>query len=98
MSNERNVKCLLILVHSLGNRISSDGISVKEDKIKVIKELPTPKNLKDIESYFVACSYDRKNIKDFSNIAVPLTNFTRKWPGVYYKKAFSRTPVLMTPY
>ena len=92
----------------LGHQITPNGISVEEDKIKAIKEWPTPKNVKDIQSFLGACSYYRKFIKDFSKIAVPLTNLTRKaviwlW-GPQQEKAFntlkfalSRTPVLMSP-
>ena len=73
----------------LGHQITPNGISVEEDKIKAIKEWPTPKNVKDIQSFLGACSYYRKFIKDFSKIAVPLTNLTRKsviWLGAHNKK------------
>jgi len=33
----------------LGHRISSDGISVEEDKVKSMKEWPTPKIVKDVQ-------------------------------------------------
>ena len=62
----------------LGHRLSAEGISVEEDKIRAIKEWPVPKNVRDIQSFLGACSYYRKFIKEFSKIAVPLTDLTRK--------------------
>ena len=54
--------------------------TVKMDPIKIqgIMEWPTPKTVKDVQSFLGFCNFYRAFIKDFSNIAHPLNNLTHK--------------------
>ena len=45
--------------------------------------LPTPTNLSEVRSFLGLASYYRKFVKDFSRIAIPLTQLTLK--GVAYE-------------
>lgn len=62
----------------LGHVIDNEGVRPDEDKVKVIRELPTPKTVTDVRSFIGMASFYRKFIPDFSKIAEPLTKLTRK--------------------
>jgi len=92
----------------LGHKLSAEGISVEESKVKAIREWPTPMNVKQIQSFIGCCSYYRRFIQDFAKRAEPLTRLTRKELEWEWKKeqqeafndlkeALSSTPVLMAP-
>jgi hypothetical protein len=62
----------------LGHVISEDGISPDPSKLRAVKEFPTPRRVKDIQSFIGLAGYYRKFIENFSKIAKPLTKLTRK--------------------
>jgi len=92
-------------VSFLGHRLSSDGLSVEEDKVKCIREWPLPKNVRAIQSFIGTCSYYRKFIKNFSQILTELLKKDVEWhwnngqQNAFdsLKKALSSAPVLMMP-
>jgi len=43
----------------LGHKLSAEGISVEESKVKAIREWPTPMDVKQIQSFIGCCSYYR---------------------------------------
>jgi len=43
-----------------------------------VKEFPTPKCIRDVQSFLGLCSYFRKFVKDFSLIAGPLYDLVKK--------------------
>ncbi|CAA7030143.1 unnamed protein product [Microthlaspi erraticum] len=57
----------------LGHRISERGIEVDKAKIEVMTNLQPPKTVKDIRSFLGHAGFYRRFIKDFSQIARPLT-------------------------
>ncbi|XP_045462161.1 uncharacterized protein LOC123672192 [Harmonia axyridis] len=65
-------------VKLLGHIISPQGIKANPDKVAAIRERPRPTNLKQLQSFLQACSWFRKFIAEFSQIARPLTNLTKK--------------------
>ncbi|XP_045474012.1 uncharacterized protein LOC123680256 [Harmonia axyridis] len=65
-------------VKLLGHIISPQGIKANPDKVAAIRERPRPTNLKQLQSFLQACSWFRKFIAEFSPIARPLTNLTKK--------------------
>lgn len=65
-------------VKFLGFIIGTDGVKIDPEKIKSIEEWPTPTNLKGVQSFLGLANYNRKFIKDYSRIAKPLTELTKK--------------------
>jgi len=62
----------------LGHIISEDGILPDPAKVSAVKNFPTPKKVKDVQSFIGLAGYYRKFIKNFSKIAKPLTMLTKK--------------------
>ena len=58
----------------LGHRISARGIEVDRAKIEAIEKLPPPSSVKGIRSFLGHVGFYRRFIKDFSQIAKPLSN------------------------
>jgi len=62
----------------LGHIISKDGISPDPAKLSAVKDFPTPKKVKDVQSFIELAGYYRKFIKNVSKIAKLLTMLTKK--------------------
>ena len=62
----------------LGHLVSERGIEVDKGKIEVIEQLPPPMNVKGIHSFLCHAAFYRRFIKDFSQIARPLSNMLAK--------------------
>ena len=62
----------------LGHKVSEHGIEVDRAKIEVIEQLPPPTNVKGIRSFLGHAGFYRRFIKDFSEIAGPLTSLLAK--------------------
>ena len=65
-------------VKFLGHVISKDGVQPDPDKIKAIKEYPVPRRVKDVRAFLGLANYYRKFVRDFSKIAGPLHDLTKK--------------------
>ena len=62
----------------LGHVVSGEGISTDPEKIRAVKEWPTPTTVKEVQSFLGLASYYRRFIARFSNIARPLHRLTEK--------------------
>ena len=62
----------------LGLIISQGNIEMDPIKIKGVSEWPTPKKLKDVQAFMGFANFYRRFIKDFSKIARPLNDLTKK--------------------
>ena len=92
----------------LGHLVSERGIEVDKAKIDVIERLPPPVNVKGIRSFLGHAGFYRRFIKDFSQIARPLTNLLAKDAPFEFtdeclrafeilKKALISAPIIQPP-
>ncbi|GFY14175.1 retrovirus-related Pol polyprotein from transposon 17.6 [Trichonephila clavipes] len=100
-------KCLFAAqeVKILGHLVSSNGVRPDPDKIKAVRNFPTPKNIHDIRSFLGLCSYFRRFIKNFCYLAEPLQSLLKSGVEFHWgpeeveafhslKKALTSDPVL----
>ena len=89
----------------LGFVISPDGLQMDDTKVQVIRDWPTPRKVKDVQSFLGFANFYRRFIANYSDMSVPLTRLTRKsarwdWSPEcqeafdLLKVVFTRTPVL----
>ena len=64
----------------LGYYISDQGIYVDPDKIKKIKDWPTPKNTKGIQRFTASVNYISQFCPELASIMAPLTELTGDKP------------------
>nr|MDZ8005329.1 RNase H-like domain-containing protein [Nostoc sp. DedSLP05] len=91
----------------LGHIISVDGVHMDPDKIIAIQEWPVPRTLKKLRGFLGLAGFYRRFVRNFSSIAHPLTDLTKKnsfmWSNEAQlafdslKQALSSAPVLTTP-
>ncbi|KAI5667986.1 hypothetical protein M9H77_17839 [Catharanthus roseus] len=88
--------------------VSSQDLQVDQEKVKAIKEWPTPKNTPKVRSFHGLTSFYRRFIKDFSTIASALIDVIKKMNGFKWeekkekafqllKVRFSNAPLLELP-
>jgi hypothetical protein len=73
-------KCHLLQkeVGFLGHVLSAKGIRPAPDNVEKILNWEPPKTVKEVQSFLGMANYYRRFIKDYSSIARPLINLTRK--------------------
>ena len=77
-ANREKCKFACARVKYLGLWITPNGIEVDQDKVAAIQNIPCPRNVKQLQSFLQTCSWYRKFIPNFSGIARPLSNLTKK--------------------
>jgi hypothetical protein len=70
----------------LGHIVNEQGIRPDPKKVEAVQTWPVPKNVNDVKSFLGLVNYFRKFIEHYSEIAVSLTNLTKKshpwvWTG-----------------
>ncbi|XP_071906063.1 uncharacterized protein [Coffea arabica] len=92
----------------LGHVISKEGITVDPAKVEAVAEWKRPENPTEIRSFLGLAGYYRRFIKDFSKLAGPLTDLTKKNGRFVWdtrcetsfqelKRRLTRAPVLALP-
>ena len=89
----------------VGYMVSKEGIGMDPSKVAAILDWPTPKNIKEVQSFLGFANFYRKFILHYSTLTTPLTSLTRK--GVKFswssqadeafralKLAFTSAPIL----
>ncbi|GFX64608.1 hypothetical protein TNCV_1671441 [Trichonephila clavipes] len=95
-------------VNYLGHIISAEGVRTDPEKSVRRKELKRPENLRELRSFLGLCTYYRKFVKGFSNIARPLHKLTEskqkfQWTKecedsfLQLKEALTSSPILIYP-
>ncbi|KAK3107412.1 hypothetical protein FSP39_013983 [Pinctada imbricata] len=92
----------------LGFVINKDGIAPDQKKVEAVKNLPAPKNVRQIRGFMGMCSYYRRFVPNFSKIAESLINLTKKYARFkwteecqhafdYLKESLTVVPLLAYP-
>jgi hypothetical protein len=73
-------------VKYLGHIVDKQGICPDPKKVEAVQTWPAPKNVHDVRSFLGLVNYFRKFIEHYSEIAMPVTNSTKKshpwvWTG-----------------
>jgi hypothetical protein len=95
-------KCRLFQrrVEFLGHVVSSAGIEMQAEKVAVVRDWPVPQNLREVRSFLGLCSYYRKFISGFANIAASLHELMKKNTAFVWsepqQKAFDQLKVSLT--
>ncbi|GFT92138.1 retrovirus-related Pol polyprotein from transposon 17.6 [Trichonephila clavipes] len=97
-------KCKFVCsrVKYLGLWITPKGIEVDQDKTAAMQNIPSPRNLKQLQSFLQTCSWYRKFIPNFSDIARPLSNLSKKstawkWSEIEQQAFQTLKQCLITP-
>lgn len=62
----------------LGHIIGVDGVKVHEEKIRAIRDWSVPKDVTVLRAFLGICTYYRKFVKGFSQLAASLIDLTKK--------------------
>ncbi|KAJ9520744.1 hypothetical protein QJQ45_007613 [Haematococcus lacustris] len=97
----------------LGHIITSTGIACDPKKVAAVESWPTPQTVHDVRSFLGLANFYRRFVKNFSDIAAPITALTQTdghdkqgkvaWGPVQQsafealKKALTTAPVLIAP-
>ena len=95
-------------LHSLGHRISADGLKLLPEKLEAIKNLTPAKNMDEAHQILGLLGYYRSFVPAFADITLPITNLLKKntpfmWSEKsqlaldYLKEIFCNKPILQFP-
>ncbi|XP_039664152.1 uncharacterized protein K02A2.6-like [Perca fluviatilis] len=94
-------KCVFMApsVTYLGHSITAEGLRPVEDKVRAIKETPSPKNITELRSFLGMVNYYGKFLQDLSKVLAPLYKLLHndtKWQWcAEQEKAFKEVKELL---
>lgn len=65
-------------VEFLGYVLSDKGLSISNEKLRVIENISTPKDVSELRSFLGLINYYSKFIKNYAQIMFPLYNLLQK--------------------
>ena len=88
--------------------VSTSGVSVEQEKVEAVMSWERSKSVFEIHSFLGLTCYYRRFIKDFSQLAAPMTRLTRKevnfeWNDLCerafqeLKRRLTSAPILIVP-
>jgi len=72
-------------VEFLGYIIGKEGIKMAKGKVEAVLSWEAPKSLKEVQSFLGFANFYRRFIQDYSRVARPLTELTKKEVGPKWK-------------
>ena len=99
-------KCLLFQkeVEFLGHTVTVNGIKAMGTKINAIRDWPRPRDKHEVRSFLGLCTYYRRFVHGFADIAAPLNlksqfNWTAESVAAFkrLKNALCSSPILSFP-
>jgi hypothetical protein len=84
----------------LGFVVSGQGVEVDDEKIKAVREWTPPQNVSQVRSFLGLAGFYQRFVKDFSTIAAPINELTKKevpfkW-GEAQQKVFEELKMKLT--
>jgi hypothetical protein len=76
--NLKNSSFMMDQLLFLGFVVSADGIRVDEEKVRAIREWPTPKTVGEVRSFHGLATFYRRFVQNFSSIVAPITECMKK--------------------
>ena len=74
-------------IQYLGHNIGRKGLAPFSEKVRAVREFPTPTSISKVKSFLGLANYYRKFIKDFSRLAKPLNDLTKKAKSFIWTEA-----------
>ncbi|KAL4088518.1 hypothetical protein QTP88_023612 [Uroleucon formosanum] len=95
-------------VNYLGHQITDEGVKPDPQKISCVKQFPIPRNVKEVKSFLGLSGYYRRFIRNYGQIAMPLTSLLKKdvlyrWSDICQtsfetlKNLLTQAPILQYP-
>lgn len=81
----------------LGFIIGRNGIRTKADKVQAIVDFPQPKSIHDLRSFLGLTGHYRRFIRDYAQVAKPLTSILRGDLGRTSKSQSKATAIQLSP-
>ena len=92
----------------LGHIVSEDGIETDPEKIEAVATWPIPECVRDVQSFIGICSYYRRFVRGFAEVAAPLHALAGKYAPFEWseecqlafeklKEALTTSPILAMP-
>ena len=106
--NTKKSKFYCTEIEYMGFKIRKNSVLPGEEKISVIKDWQTPSSVTEVRSFLGLLNYYRRFVRDFTNLALPLLQLTKKEKEFHWdescqksflslKEALISAPVLIMP-